>query len=78
MKIEKYIMMKLEHNNIFSLLLVIVILFAIFNSVAIGSEVYSFAVYFFENGTGDDNWRWLERGLPDMLIHTFSQSDVIK
>jgi tetratricopeptide (TPR) repeat protein len=78
MKIEKYIMMKLEHINIFSLLLAIIILFAIFHSVAIGSEAYSFAVYFFENGTGDDNWRWLERGLPDMLSHTFSQFDEIK
>ena len=77
MKIEKQIMMILEHINIFSLFLAIIILFTIFNSVTIGSEAYSFAVYYFENDTGDENWQWLERGLPDMLSHTFSQSERI-
>ncbi len=77
MKIEKQIMMILEHINIFSLFLAIIFLFTIFNSATIGSEAYSFAVYYFENDTGDENWQWLERGLPDMLSHTFSQSERI-
>jgi len=46
--------------------------------VAAASEVSSFAVYYFNNQTGNSDWQWLERGLPDMLDQSFSQSDQLQ
>ena len=41
------------------------------------AETNSFAVFYFDNLTGRNEWQWLEIGLPDMLNQTFSQFEKV-
>lgn len=64
-------------NTLFFVIIgILAFTFASFPSIAM--ETQKFAVYYFYNHTGDDNWNWLEKGLPDLLSQTFSQSEKIK
>lgn len=64
--------------NIFSLILLVwLTFFFIFYNTSHATEVSKFAVYYFSNLTGNNDWDWLEKGLPDMLCQTFSQSEII-
>lgn len=57
-----------------------ILIFVLFSypTNAFGSEIPSFTVYYFHNQTGEENWKWLERGMADMLNRTFSQFDQIQ
>jgi tetratricopeptide (TPR) repeat protein len=75
----KNIFSGLSFPRIFCLFLVTILFFFFpLVKVAVGSEASSFAVYYFNNQTKNSDWQWLERGLPDMLDHTFSQFDQLQ
>ncbi|HPK86566.1 MAG TPA: tetratricopeptide repeat protein [Atribacterota bacterium] len=73
---SKTLLNKLLLHCLFSICIIILFCTAL-NLSSTASEINSFAVYYFDNLTGKDDWDWLERGLPDMLSHTFSQSEKI-
>jgi len=77
--IQKNILSKFCYFNLFCFLS-IAILFLLPSSAGYvsGSEIPSFAIYDFNNQTGDEDWQWLEIGLADMLNNTFSQYEEIK
>ncbi len=58
--------------------LILTLLCTLYNSFSMASDEQKFAVYYFSNLTGRDDWQWLERGFPDMLSQTFLQSERIK
>ncbi|MDD4895205.1 MAG: tetratricopeptide repeat protein [Atribacterota bacterium] len=62
---------------VFYLILLIILFCTIFNTFSIALESKKFAVYYFNNLTGSHDWEWLEKGFPDMLCQTFSQSEKI-
>ena len=66
-----------HYYAIFYLVFFISLFCNIFTLSSPAIETHSFAVYYFENLTGRDEWNWLERGLPDMLSQAFSQSERI-
>ena len=76
---QKHILSKFSYLSFFCFFS-IVILFLLPGSAdyVSGSEIPSFAIYDFNNQTGDDDWQWLEIGLADMLNNTFSQYEEIK
>src|SRR6056297_2055126 len=77
--IQKNILSKFSYFNLFCFLS-IAILFLLPSSAGYvsGSEIPSFAIYDFNNQTGDEDWQWLEIGLADMLNNTFSQYEKIE
>ncbi len=72
-KIRKYS----TYNIFYLILLFLVTLFFVDNNTFAATELPKFAVYYFSNLTGNNDWQWLEKGFADMLSQTFSQSDRI-
>ncbi|MBN2396471.1 MAG: hypothetical protein JXC36_08445, partial [Candidatus Atribacteria bacterium] len=69
----KKILSRTNSLRLFYFIMILVLSAFSCSSLILGSEVPSFAVYDFHNQSGDEGWQWLEKGMTDMLNHTFSQ-----